>query len=133
MGPPTVGAGGFRGIGTRTLFHVAEVLAPIFRFTLALSSGVVQPVASAPTPHVDSLLAFFFTKTDFASIVRRLRAGSILTGVVRPPLTLRGGGDLVGTLVLVDVAERPALIFALASLRSLRVGTSVARTIVGTA
>ena len=132
MGPPTVGTGGFRGIGTRTLFHVAEVLAPIFRFTLALSPGVVQPVASAPTPHVDSLLTFF-TKTDFASIVRRLRAGSILTGVVRPPLTLRGGGDLVGTLVLVNVAERSALISALASLCSLRVGTTVARTIVGTA
>ena len=132
MGPPTVGTGGFCGIGTRTLFHVAEVLALIFGFTLALSSGVVKPVASAPIPHLDSLLAFF-TKTDFASIVRQLRAGSILTGVVRPPLTLRGGGDLVGTLVLVDVAERPALISALASLRSLRVGTTVALTIVGTA
>ena len=129
MGPPTVGTGGFRGIGTRTLFHVAEVLVFIFCLTLALSPGVVQPVASAPSPHVDSLLA----KTDFASIVRRLRAGSILTGVVRPPLTLRGGGDLVGALVLIDVAERPALISALASLRSLRVGTTVARTIVGTA
>ena len=132
MGPPTVGTGGFCGIGTRTLFHVTEVLAFIFCLTLALSSGVVQPVAPAPTPHVDSLLAFF-AKTDFASIGRRLRAGSILTGVVRPPLTLRGGGDLVGTLVLVDVAERPALISALASLSSLRVGTTVALTIVGTA
>ena len=133
MGPPTVGTGGFCGIGTRTLFYVTEVLAFIFCLTLALSSGIVQPVASAPTPHVESLLAFFFAKTDFASIGRRLGAGSILTGVVRPPLTLRGGGDLVGTLVLIDVAERPALISALASLRSLRVGTTVARTIVGTA
>ena len=132
MGPPTVGTGGFRRIGTRILFHVTEVLVFIFCLTLALSPGVVQPVASAPTPHVDSLLTFF-TQTDFASIVRRLRAGSILTGVVRPPLTLRGGGDLVGALVLIDVTERPALISALASLRSLRVGTTVARTIVGTA